>query len=297
MNVDDGFLKFVSLFPSLYDGGEYICKRFKATDYSVGAETTFSELSGTMFDVLVLAGTMRVVIDNTEFVCTREQNNYFDCKPMNIVSDLRFSNDFDGYLIIVSKEMMDYIGGGKKPMLGDFIALRSKPAMTLANKQFQMLRYYAEQTDRSTGREDNIFAEQITQAWLKIFLSESLNIIFSSGLKRDFAPANSKEDICNRFSALLMQDVVEHHDVAYYADKLCITPRYLSMITKDVLGIPAGDVIDNDIIAKANVLLRSNLSLKEIADQLHFSDQSSFGKFFKKHTGQTPATYRAKLPR
>lgn len=88
---------------------------------------------------------------------------------------------------------------------------------------------------------------------------------------------------------------ITERKVGFYADKLCITPKYLSKIIKNVSGMSASDIIDNYVILEAQHLLRhTDLTAKEIADKLNFANQSFFHKYFKSHTGQTPNEYRGK---
>ena len=87
----------------------------------------------------------------------------------------------------------------------------------------------------------------------------------------------------------------KERSVGFYADKLCISPKYLSQIIKNVSGFSAPDIIDKYVILEAQHLLRhTDLSVKEIADQLNFPNQSFFYKYFKSHTGCTPNFYRQK---
>ena len=91
--------------------------------------------------------------------------------------------------------------------------------------------------------------------------------------------------------------VEKHHNneryMDFYADKLCITSKYLSKIIKNVSGFSAPEIIDKYVILEAQHLLRhTDLSIKEIADQLNFPNESFFYKYFKKHTGYTPNAYR-----
>ena len=91
--------------------------------------------------------------------------------------------------------------------------------------------------------------------------------------------------------------VVEHHNeernMAFYADKLCLSPKYLSKLVKAQTGRSAPEWIDAFVIMEAKNLLKySELSIKEIVYKLHFPNQSVFYKFFKAHTGMTPSDYR-----
>ena len=92
--------------------------------------------------------------------------------------------------------------------------------------------------------------------------------------------------------------VVEHHNeernMAFYADKLCLSPKYLSKLVKTQTGRSAPEWIDAFVILEAKNLLKySEMSIKEIVYKLHFPNQSVFYKFFKAHTGMTPSDYRA----
>ena len=79
----------------------------------------------------------------------------------------------------------------------------------------------------------------------------------------------------------------------YYAERLCLTPKYLSKVIKQVSGRSAPEWIDAFVVLEAKNMLRySDMAIKEIVYTLHFPNQSVFYKFFKSHTGQTPSEYR-----
>ncbi len=80
-----------------------------------------------------------------------------------------------------------------------------------------------------------------------------------------------------------------------YAELLYITSNHLNAVCKDVLGIPAGELIRNRIALEAKrLLINFDLSISEIAYELNFKDNSYFTKFFKKQTGLTPEEFRKK---
>ena len=91
--------------------------------------------------------------------------------------------------------------------------------------------------------------------------------------------------------------VAEYHDrergMAFYADRLCLTPKYLSKIIKNASGKSGPEWIDSFVILEAkNMLKYSDMPIKEIVYKLHFPNSSVFYKFFKSHTGLTPSEYR-----
>ena len=81
--------------------------------------------------------------------------------------------------------------------------------------------------------------------------------------------------------------------VSWYAQQLCITPKYLSETVKAVSKRRPNDWIDNYVTMEIRVMLRnSTMSIKEIAQELNFANQSFLGKYFKEHVGMSPKEYR-----
>ncbi|MBR4499158.1 MAG: AraC family transcriptional regulator, partial [Paludibacteraceae bacterium] len=83
--------------------------------------------------------------------------------------------------------------------------------------------------------------------------------------------------------------------IEWYASELCLSPKYMANLVKQVTGRSAGDCINAHLMAQAKWLLgSSSLSVLEISDQLGFQNQSHFGTFFKRHEGLSPAAFRKK---
>lgn len=100
-------------------------------------------------------------------------------------------------------------------------------------------------------------------------------------------------DLFQRFVALVHEHCTEQREVAFYADRLCISTRYLSTIIRSVAHSTAKEFIDRSVVLEIKMLLGSTeLSVQEIAYRLHFPDQSYLGRFFKKHTGMSPTEFR-----
>jgi len=101
------------------------------------------------------------------------------------------------------------------------------------------------------------------------------------------------EEIFIGFNRLLPRHFVEHHDIGFYADRLHITPDYLSRIVKQVTGRTVIDYINQMLLMEASFLLRtSELSISQIGQRLHFADAPSFTRFFTRLRGMTPREYR-----
>ena len=100
-------------------------------------------------------------------------------------------------------------------------------------------------------------------------------------------------DIYNEMMSLVAAHYQKEHSVAFYADKLNITTRYLSKVTDNTVGKSPKQVISDYIINEAKMLLdNSRLTIQEISDKLGFSSQTIFSKFFKEQEKLTPTEYR-----
>ncbi|MCF0048461.1 helix-turn-helix domain-containing protein [Dyadobacter sp. LJ53] len=107
---------------------------------------------------------------------------------------------------------------------------------------------------------------------------------------------SKREKITNAFRKLVAEHFPEHKEVAYYANELHITPKYLSEVLQVELGKTAKTLIDEYVIMEAKSLLKqTSLSIQEICYWLGFEDASHFNKFFKKLTDTTPGEYRRRL--
>ena len=105
--------------------------------------------------------------------------------------------------------------------------------------------------------------------------------------------SNRADDVFNKFLRLLADYHTRERSVSFYADKLCLSPKYFSKLIKAASGRSAPDWIDTYVILEAkNYLKYSDMSIKQIVYQLHFADQPTFTKYFKAHTGLTPAQFR-----
>lgn len=125
------------------------------------------------------------------------------------------------------------------------------------------------------------------------------NFIYEIGAQaRKYANASNeqlsrKEDLIMRFGGLVNNHFKSQRSVKYYASLLHVTPNYLTETVKEISGKNAGEIIDDFVMLEAKFLLSDpKVSIAHVAEALNFSNQSFFGKFFKRHTGVSPKTFR-----
>lgn len=114
-------------------------------------------------------------------------------------------------------------------------------------------------------------------------------------VRKDAAQSTSRSRmIFEHFIRLVAEYHTKYRNVGFYADKLCLTPKYLSKLIKTASGKSAPEWIDSYVILESkNLLKHSDITIKEIVYRLNFPNQSVFYKFFKARTGMTPSEYRS----
>ena len=115
------------------------------------------------------------------------------------------------------------------------------------------------------------------------------------GIQKEKIPTEVQNPLYEKFKELLFKDFLNFRTVQHYADELNVSRKYLSEVIKKHSGKTASDWISEMVILEAKVLLQNKkMSINQISDLLHFSDQSVFGRFFKNYEGISPLEYRKK---
>lgn len=107
------------------------------------------------------------------------------------------------------------------------------------------------------------------------------------------ATRSREQTIFDRFIQLVNQHCRQQHQISYYADRMCLTERYLGTVIRQTSGTTAKEWIDRALITQAKVLLRhSDKSVVQISEDLNFPNPAFFSKYFKRLTAMTPLEYR-----
>lgn len=128
---------------------------------------------------------------------------------------------------------------------------------------------------------------------LLLALTYRLCSIYSRRLMEENQVAGHKIDTFIQLIRLVERYYKQERGVAFYADKLCLSPKYLSALSKSVCGYTVQELVFRAIIRRSMLLLKnSNMTIQEISNEFHFPNASAFGTFFKKETGLSPLHYR-----
>jgi AraC-like DNA-binding protein len=126
-------------------------------------------------------------------------------------------------------------------------------------------------------------------------LMHHYNQLFQQQIDQQASSRSREQTIFDRFLQLVTQHCAEHHQIGYYADRMCLTERYLSTIIRQTSSVTAKDWIDRALITRIKIELRhTDKPAAQIADEMHFANPSFFSKYFRRLTGMTPGEYREK---
>lgn len=142
-------------------------------------------------------------------------------------------------------------------------------------------------------RPKSSYYKEIVSIQIRTLVMVLSEICQSTGEVLEMTDFTMSDTYFRNFIRLIDFHVKEHHEVAFYARQLNITPKYLSEVCKNKAGYKAKEVLSAVLVANLKKdLLMSGKSMKVIAYEYGFADQSSLGKFFRKMTGKSPVSYR-----
>ena len=140
--------------------------------------------------------------------------------------------------------------------------------------------------------QESTFRKEVVQHLLTALLYNIRYIQKKNQSNINQSPSH-QEELFRRFIALVNEYNKKERTVSFYADKLCLTPRYLNTVIRQVSQQTVMEWINQAVTLEAQVLLKhSNLMVYQIADELNFPNPSFFCKFFKRRTGMTPQEYQ-----
>jgi AraC-like DNA-binding protein len=209
--------------------------------------------------------------------------------PGQIIESIDKSVNFDGHTIVLSKRFIDMLNlpGWQQ----QYMTLFNNPTNEIPADALRHLQIFYTILHKAASDEENPFRLQVIVNLIRVFYYGGV----SKFRKIDNNTTSYKNSIVERFMELVAKHYRDERLIGFYADKLCITPKYLSKLIKDNTGRSAGEWIESHVILEARAMLQSSdMTIQQIAASLNFPNQSFFGKYFKRATGLSPMQYRSK---
>ncbi|MDR2008969.1 MAG: helix-turn-helix domain-containing protein [Bacteroidales bacterium] len=241
---------------------------------------------------LVMEGEFHITIDYKNY--TVKKNSLFTLIDRHIINNVSSSEDFKGLHIMAEHDFFRSSTKDEKPPLEIVNSGKVNPIIELQENDADRLIDTIQTLKSDMLRSEHFYQERLITNSLANLVFEIWNIMMQQFQTNTLAAQQTTyEQIAVRFFDLLLKYGIKEHQVSFYADKLHISPIYLSRVIKEITGKTSIKVISDNILMEAILLLRNHqLTIQQIADKLNFSDQASFSKFFKKNTRKSPVEYR-----
>ena len=216
------------------------------------------------------------------------------CLPNSFLSNYMMTPDFDSKIVGLSYSTVKSNVQVNKDMFALISYVAKNPVISLDEERQALVSKYYSIIDHKIKHPHGYFHKEIMHSIFQCFFFEIFATIAPHVQYVDDGASMKQANVLfSRFLDMLSQNNGKVRSVKRYAESLCITPKYLSFISKNVSGKTALEWIHQytmDTIIR--YLKHSNLSIKEIADMLEFPNLSFFGKFTKNHLGVSPTEYR-----
>ena len=201
------------------------------------------------------------------------------------------SDDLESTCLVMSKSFSDDLFGNISKTTSLYNAVYQNPILRFGDTENLVISDYLKMLKSIISFTDNPYRlEAAKHLTLTLFFG-----YFHKLHNADYNNYGYANTIVTEFIGMLKQNYKEHRDANFYAEKLCLTPKYLSTLIKEHTGKTVHDWIDEYVTTESKALLRSTkMTIDQISDSLNFPSQDTFSKFFKRVVGISPSEYRKK---
>lgn len=228
------------------------------------------------------------------------KNDLFLLMAHSVVEKFMSSVDFDCRELWFSRGEMWNMNMYVKNSLADLLPLKHNPKVTLSDVDAALFETYFKQLSYHIRNSSQLLYPEITHSIVGAFLLEVLSVLRrGNNMLKDNNLINNSglhgRKLADRFVQLVEQSDGRIRRVDEFAQMLNVTPKYLSKLLMETMHRkPSVIVAFFTLQAIENRLRYTDMTMQQIADDLHFANASFFGKYFKEHSGMTPMEYRIK---
>jgi len=241
--------------------------------------------------VFVLEGSVRLDINTEQQHLTANSALFVD--PNTVVTMVERSDDFNCLICALSTDVgFNFIN---KSLFDSMMHLQTNPVILFDHDEVELMHRYYDLLIFKMDHPEMNFGRETMRDIIRCFAYDLL-----SHLNKHLATDKDGEDILRqgdklfrRFMLLLAEGSKHNRSVKSYADELCVSPKYLTSVCRKHSDYTTSQLIAMAVVGRIKqLLLYSDLSIKEVAAEMGFDNLSFFGKYVKKHLGQSPNNYR-----
>ena len=227
---------------------------------------------------------------------TRQQNvkkgDLLFISEGHLVDHFQASRDFSCLYILVSTAYYHSFVQNVKNVSSLLLFSMNNPVVSLTPREIEVYTNYYRVIGEKILDTQHHYQDELVKTWLLAMFYDMSNVIWRVEQQGAKSPSRANT-IFAHFIRLLEENFRTERRVSWYAEQLCISPKYLSETVKQVSKRTPNDWIEHYVVLEIRVMLKnSTKTIKEITKEMHFPNQSFLGKYFKAHMGVSPLEYR-----
>ena len=238
---------------------------------------------------LCTKGSIRYTMDTKELIV--HEGEMLVASERHIIDEYEPSPDMEGLCIMMSVDFFHEIIKSVHDVSSLFVFTRMQPVMKLEADEIVTFKEYFQVIKQKISDNHNHFRKDLIRTLMLAMFYDVGNVIYR--VKNFDESLLRSEKVFTKFLKMVEENCKRERRISWYAQQLCITPKYLSTAVKRISDRTAVEWIEDYVTMELRVMLKnSSKSIKEITEELNFPNQSFLGKYFKEHVGMTPSAYR-----
>jgi len=239
--------------------------------------------------LMVVDGSLSLELNSLPYQLKKNSSLIVDRKT--VINNVQHSDDFRCLICAMSTDMgFSFIN---KSLMQSVMHILTHPVIEMGQNEMDLMVKYYELLVFKMDHPDMNFGHETMRNIIRCFAYDLLSNI-NKHLNRDNDDMLRQGDrIFRRFMLQLADNTNVNRSVKSYADELCVSPKYLTSVCRKHSEYTASELISSAVMSRIKqLLLYSDMSIKEIATEMGFDNLSFFGKYVKKHLGLSPNNYR-----
>lgn len=211
----------------------------------------------------------------------------------HIIQEEHADRNFHAKAFLMTRQFAQNCIVGLNMMWPYLLYLMKNPVLKMDSEEREWLENCYHLIRRRLSQMSGRYTREATVSLVRAFYFEICNLLDARVQPDQSGVQNRAYAIFDQFIRLLSQHFKQERSVEWYSNEMCLTPKHLSEVVKQVSGKTAGQWITTMVIIEIkNLLKHTTLSIKEIAQDMNFPNQSFLGKYFKNVEGISPSDFR-----
>lgn len=240
--------------------------------------------------VVIASGEISCIVDFYSYTLKAPSMAIFF--PGQVIESIEASDDFQGFGMVTSEAFTDSLN--LPVSFQERLSYKSNHFYSLNQEGLEAFSNCYKMVESIMKQEEHPYREEIIRHLFSAYYYGLGYYVHNAQQQK--SAMTGQQEICEKFISLVAEHFKEHREIGFYADRLCITNKYLSALLKQETGMTALEWIEKYVVLYAKSCLSStSMTVQEISNELDFPSQSVFGKYFKRVEGMSPKAYRQSL--